>query len=1000
MPDAFTVPGHGLPGKNIKLSNQVYASTTPSTIKSQGRANHTPLGITINTNVQHTHRPPPPQLFAPVPPNFWAASTSTLPRIEKTKKIPPKPLVLERHISPFDRQIPIALSLKSPKRGSTPSYGRGLTPQHSKTPKIVITPVEEEFGESSPLPHPHQLFKPRAPSSVYSPNLVGVRYGSTVRDARYRSSSTSTIFEDAPRSSPSSTFNSLSSRRSDRISLESVLPTPLRDVGWWNLITSPLPNKTGGGSSQLHRKQSPSTPDEETPLIEKTRSAVIARDQIQHDSFVEPWRKEELVNGKPFFIYDVPSSGEAAAYYDLTNDFETPLIGAGRRESEHPSDVTGTTRSESTLSWDELRLPVGPLAPKKVDGGSRNVPPPQHPAQTPPISACAAIVGSIWDSKLDDDNVHLSSPSPTVAVASLHRLQQVKGAELGSDTRDFTPPSAVENVQSKSQERGAFPALKIHEEPAQLPSSNLNRATQEACGDRTVSSSKIMEMTIKTSAANAVHKYLWGSPAGNHSQTEKQLGSPFETPVITRKKKILSHHDTLPVHHVRSTTEKSTGNKIWRICPHISRGCTLLTVVGIGLTSVVLFTIVLSLLLVNRHASVPVEAQWVNVTGFPPLPTGVSTVSGPALISNDSGCVAMRSMWSCSLPKEQQNMAPSNGFMPNFRFSILYNKDSISNTSLLKPISHRRAIPYKPTDTSVFIDKRRAMLQVRNTFQDMAFSSNPSPPKTEEQRFLGNATDKNASPYEGDLTPFYITLLPTSVPNVTLLRRTYPDSSFTNLTGKIPPPIVLENGTIGPALLYPFPSAQPLRLFNRGLSSEHYGFYQYFSRSIFVASPTSAPSSATNNTESVNDNGGATLVSADTVCVWSQTRFLVQIWTRSHVALFSSIGGGYAVNRSMTDGPSAFDFKTPGSFPWPVTITIDRHGGDSQEKGIYCYGLDDGGKVNTQQKVIREEDRGSGGSLVNPAPGPFAKGDTKNDYGGFDGGSGGCKCQYVNWQSN
>jgi hypothetical protein len=53
---------------------------------------------------------------------------------------------------------------------------------------------------------------------------------------------------------------------------------------------------------------------------------------------------------------------------------------------------------------------------------------------------------------------------------------------------------------------------------------------------------------------------------------------------------------------------------------------------------------------------------------------------------------------------------------------------------------------------------------------------------------------------------------------------------------------------------------------------------------------------------------------------------------------------------------------------------------------------------------LQLEDRGFGGTLVNPASGIFDDLDgssgTSNSttgYGGVDGGSGGCTCQWANW---
>lgn len=98
---------------------------------------------------------------------------------------------------------------------------------------------------------------------------------------------------------------------------------------------------------------------------------------------------------------------------------------------------------------------------------------------------------------------------------------------------------------------------------------------------------------------------------------------------------------------------------------------------------------------------------------------------------------------------------------------------------------------------------------------------------------------------------------------------------------------------------------------------------------------------------------------------------------------------------------SANDFTRPGSFPYPVTITLDRHGGDVKKKMVYCYGMDTRERIISSEKKLQLEFRGFGGSWINPAPGVFNTTTTddndENSEQGFDGGTGGCSCQWINW---
>ena len=105
-------------------------------------------------------------------------------------------------------------------------------------------------------------------------------------------------------------------------------------------------------------------------------------------------------------------------------------------------------------------------------------------------------------------------------------------------------------------------------------------------------------------------------------------------------------------------------------------------------------------------------------------------------------------------------------------------------------------------------------------------------------------------------------------------------------------------------------------------------------------------------------------------------------------------------NPSNLTASSANDFSRPGSFPYPVSITLDRHGGDIKTKMIYCYGLDDRRHIISDQKKLQLEDRAFGGHLINPALGPFGNVNvsiSEGGPGGIDGGTGGCSCLWKNW---
>lgn len=440
-----------------------------------------------------------------------------------------------------------------------------------------------------------------------------------------------------------------------------------------------------------------------------------------------------------------------------------------------------------------------------------------------------------------------------------------------------------------------------------------------------------------------------------------------------------------------------------------------------GLVAMIITTVALAMALTRKRGkTVPVQSQWLNVTGYPPIPTGVATIARPDAVEENSGCVRPATLWSCALPKEQQaSISPNDPDQPNFRVQILFKNSTGSNTTSTATGHERERRAFNPVTAGSFI--RHRLLALRDVLLD--YTPSPSPPSQGDQVFLGNTTDKIAAPFDGEPTPFYITFLPTttvSSASQVLKRQVHSTTSISNpfpdILSGIPAPSVNPNGTAASATLLPFPSSQPLRLYNRGSPTEHYGFYNYFDRSIFLRNSTDATSAIVPEDE----NGGSTESEAAVRCTWAQTRFLVQIWTNKgtsapllqsahspttapSTSTPTSTSSSSSTSPSATTSFSASDFSRPGSFPYPVTITLDRHGGNVASKMLYCYGMDDRQTIVASQKAYHIEDRAFGGVLVNAADGPFGNvtvtgsGGTAGWRGGVDGGSGGCRCRWQNW---
>ncbi|KAL8926870.1 MAG: hypothetical protein Q9208_002679 [Pyrenodesmia sp. 3 TL-2023] len=448
----------------------------------------------------------------------------------------------------------------------------------------------------------------------------------------------------------------------------------------------------------------------------------------------------------------------------------------------------------------------------------------------------------------------------------------------------------------------------------------------------------------------------------------------------------------------------------------------LLIVITSALIFMIILILLLAMLLTRKGDTMEVQSQWLNLTGFPPIPTGISTVIQPDVVQESSACIHPATLWSCAVPKEQQAaIAPNNPNQPNFRLGIRFQNGSVAQGGAANDTGLRRRSDVRVgnavTARSIL---RKRFLDVRDFTSDL-FTPSPTPPAREDQIFLGNTTDKNQQPFNGETTPFFISFIDTK--KLSSLRMFKRDSisesnitangtdQFPDLDGIIPRPSTNADGTASPALLYPLASAQPLRLYNRNTDTEHYGFYTYFDRSIFLKSSALINFTNASPSEILDDeNGGAEETAAKVRCTWAQTRFLVQIWTRkgdpapllqssNSSSSSSSSSSPDTQPRNLTES-SANNFTRPGSFPYPISITLDRHGGDIKKKMIYCYGMDQTQHIISSERQIQLEERGFGGTLVNPTDGPF--GDTKvsgdeGGPGGIDGGSGGCGCRWENF---
>ncbi|PGH16129.1 hypothetical protein AJ79_01896 [Helicocarpus griseus UAMH5409] len=449
--------------------------------------------------------------------------------------------------------------------------------------------------------------------------------------------------------------------------------------------------------------------------------------------------------------------------------------------------------------------------------------------------------------------------------------------------------------------------------------------------------------------------------------------------------------------------------------------------IAIVLIMIIIASVVLAVTLTRKRDNPPEQSRWLNLTGYPPMPTGVSTIAGPNSAVTNSGCIHPKSMWSCSLPKENHEAnKPFDPDQPNFRLQISFRNGSFAHSTIPtnSTATKRSTLPLLGGWSSVPQVVRARSLQARGEFTPI-----PPPPSIKEQEFLGNTTDGVHAPFAGEDTPFFATFLsPEPVTITTRQRRanTSGNDQPADLASVIPEPSRNPDGTAAAANLLPLPISQPIHLYDRGLPSEHYGFYTYYDRSIFLKSDIPINGTDTGVTPD-DENGGSPRSAARVRCTWTQTRFLVQIWTqtsqnkmdllpRPSATESSSATVTASATLSNSDSGkniiplSATDFTRPGSFPYPITITVDRHGGNPKKKMAYCYELDLQQRYIVDSKQLQLENKGFGGKLINPGflfNGNSPEGEEgigKRAFGeqvewavGFDGGDGGCSCQWRNW---
>lgn len=412
--------------------------------------------------------------------------------------------------------------------------------------------------------------------------------------------------------------------------------------------------------------------------------------------------------------------------------------------------------------------------------------------------------------------------------------------------------------------------------------------------------------------------------------------------------------------------------------------------------SIIILVIVLCVTLIPRNsAPVEIDSIFVNLTNFPPMPTGILSIVGPDNRAAVTGCTRPSTVWSCSLPKEDhESVAPFRGNQPNFFMQIQWDNNTREPWNVPNGEAPRagRDNDSRKRDEHMgggIFARAKAILDTRQDAR--GFSPTPEPPSFQEMWFLGNTTDGIESEHKGgEPTPFYISILTSAKDSVgtnVLNRRQGRDNqNVSDIFASLPNPVLEDDGTAGPARFYPEAIHQPVRLYDRGLDSEHYAFYTYFDRSIYLKSVSVLGSGNDTDLTDVplDEDGGSTRREASFLVTWSQTRFLVQMWTRKENSTRLLSGPDRTEERAEPTG-------RPGTMPYPVTIKMDTHGGQPKEKLVWHWQIDARQRIDTSDPRLIMNDISFGSPIVNPR----SRNDTS--FGGFDGGTGGCRCEWTNF---